>query len=152
MKKEFFFNTRKYLYTLGIVVTASAICLVLLVLSSRGYFANPGKPISSDDIKYLCEKLPKGDRSLCNKKSTIYPKDISGLISANFILNQTDYQDVQEVLAPYRMKIDVEENLHFFVSQYDINKDGQFDVWMRFTGTLNENILDGILFREDIGF
>lgn len=133
------------LYVLGIIVACATI-VSLLMLSSRGYFADKGKPVSIEDVNYLCQKLAIKQEAICNSEENIYPWDFSLYISNKFEEKKSTYEDAQEILGKYQMDVIASPTGTFFVD-YDINNDGEFDVSMWFE---TNNTLIAIAFSEDI--
>lgn len=144
-------NLKTILYTLGGIFGCLSV-IGFLILSNRGYFVDKGKPMLDKDTAYLCEKLEIKHDPVCAGNQDIYPEDFSTLLTEKFETGIVTYQDVQIVLEPYQASLDVNNDFGFFVVDYDLNQDGVFDLRIKFEGTVENNLLDGILFREEIGF
>ena len=103
------------------------------------------------DVDHLCAALNAEADPICNSDKKIYPSDFSDLIAEMFDSPRTRYQDVQHVFAQYQTKLDVSEGSDVFAAYYDINRDGNWDLWVSFDGTLEANVIrGGILFRESL--
>lgn len=135
------------IFILGIIV-AYIIMVGLLILSSKIYlhFVDKGKPVSLEDVNYLCQKLAIEQEVICSSEENIYPWDFSLYISNQFEEKKSTYEDAQEILGKYQMDVIASPTGTFFVD-YDINNDGEFDVSMWFE---TNNTLIAIAFSEDI--
>ncbi len=129
-------------YVLGLIIG----CL-LCALWFTGFFRQE-KPMLDEDIDYLCTALNAEDEPVCNSNEKIYPRDFSYLITEIFDSPRTRFQDFQHVFAPYQTKLTVYEDTNVIAVDYDINRDGNWDLIPTFFGTFEDNHLRNILFRE----
>lgn len=145
---------KKFLYGISAILGFLFFCVVFLMLSSRGYFVDRGIPVAKEDVVWLCRELDAIDDPICSNDKEVYPEDFSSLIERKFENGKFTYQQVQITLGKFQMSMQEEEKFNFFVVSYDLNGDDEFDIWMMFDGTIDENYLesDAILFREEVGF
>ena len=138
----------KLLALLAVSVAIFLLCIGLLMLSSRGYFSKQ-EPVKKEDVSYLCEKLEIKDDSICNNSQAVYPDDFSVFISKRFEDSSASYQDFQNIFSIFQMEFSVHEDPNIIISSYDLNRDEDWDLILKFDGTLEENIIRPIVFRED---
>lgn len=148
--QKFKINSKYLFYSLGSVLFC-VLCGGLLMLSSRGYFRNPGKPMPIEDVVFLCERLNIEEEPICKNTEKVYPPDFSDFVEEMFETPTTTYQDFQHVFSQYQIKLRVsEKEPPVIISSYDINRDGNYDLMVYFDGTFDDNIIRFVVPREDL--
>lgn len=144
--------SKSILYVTVLILTVALLCTVSLMLRSMGYLIEKKEPMKEEDIQYLCMKLNIKKEHICNSSESVYPQDFSLYISSNLESASLTYDDIQTVLGEFQTNLVEDQNLNVFVSYYDLNRDSKTDVSIFFAGNLKANILDTILFSEEVGF
>ena len=138
---------------LALLAASIVICLLLigfLMLSSRGYFARKEDPMMKEDVDYLCQQLEIKD-PICGNSQAVYPKDFTIFISERFENSSSSYQDFQNVFSQFQTKLTIYEDPDVIVGVYDINRDGTWDLMPYFDGTLIDNTVRFVVFKESLG-
>lgn len=145
---NFKINSKHFLYS-GLVIAFCILCSGLLILLRSGYFTEKEKPMLSEDVDFLCEELGIKNNTICFSDQEVYPKDFSDLIEEKFEVDSTSYEDVQSIFSQFQIKLDDDgESPVIFLSYYDINRDGVSDLIFYFDGTLEDNVIRFIVFKE----
>jgi hypothetical protein len=145
---NFKINSKHFLYS-GLVISFCLLCSGLSSLLSRSDFlAKKEKPMLAEDVAFLCEKLETKSNAVCISGQAVYPKDFSDLISEKFDTPPTTYQDFQNAFIQFQTKTIIETNPNVIISTYDLNRDGEYDLMPYFDGTLEDNVIRFIVFKE----
>ena len=119
------------------------------------YSQEPEKPVSIEDIAYLCSKLEIEKESICNSNENIYPEDFSDIMKEIFQEGSHSYKEIQSLFSKYQTSLDTDTTdsaSKLFISYYDINRDGFFDFAIYFEGTPENSLSDGIVFAVDLEY
>ncbi len=146
---NFKINSKYFLYS-GLVISFCLLCSGLSSLLSRSDFlAKKEKPMLIEDVAFLCEKLEAKNNTVCVGDQEVHPKDFSDLISEKFETPSTTYHDFQNIFIRFQTKTRIETNPDVIISTYDLNRDGEYDLMPYFDGTLEDNVIKFIVFKEN---
>ncbi|MBN8655506.1 MAG: hypothetical protein J0M11_07210 [Anaerolineae bacterium] len=92
----------RLLLTVYLQITVVCIILIGIFVLYIRYSEEPAKPVSIEDIAYLCSKLEIEKETICNSTENIYPEDFSDIMKEIFQEGSHSYKEVQGLFLNFK--------------------------------------------------